>query len=105
MTSAQTTLDERVKAITWFHPIDIGGGIVTRPEWPIRRRFAQRLKLLQIPRHLSGQRVLDIGAWDGFFSFECERRGGDVLAIDTYAWEHYGQSGFLLAKERLNSQV
>lgn len=105
MTSAPATLDERVKAITWFHPIDLGGGIVTRPEWHIRRRFARRLKLLQIPQQLSGQRVLDIGAWDGFFSFECERRGGDVLAIDTYAWEHYGQSGFLLAKERLNSHV
>ena len=27
-------------------------------------------------------RVLDIGARDGFFSFELERRGADVVAID-----------------------
>jgi tRNA (mo5U34)-methyltransferase len=31
--------------------------------------------------------VLDIGAWDGFFSFEAERRGAKrVVALDHYVW-------------------
>jgi tRNA (mo5U34)-methyltransferase len=99
-------LETRARAIAWCHPIDLGQGVVTRPDWHIRRRFARRLRLLDLPPDLSGQTVLDIGAWDGFFSFECERRGAArVLAIDTYAWDHHGQDGFLLAREALGSRV
>ena len=37
---------------------------------------AQRLDILsRIPEYLSGKTVLDVGAWDGYFSFEAERRG------------------------------
>jgi tRNA (mo5U34)-methyltransferase len=57
---------------------------------------------LDIPADLSGQRVLDIGCYEGFFSFECERRGAEVLAIDL--WE-YGENGFKICKELLGSQV
>ncbi len=97
---------DRVRRITWCHPIDLGGGIVTRPEWHVRRRFARRLKFLALPADLTGKTVLDIGAWDGFFSFECERRGAArVLAIDTYAWDVHGKDGFLLAHSVLNSKV
>ena len=72
----------------------------------MRRRFRRRLQFLQIPQDLTGQTVLDIGAWDGFFSFECERRGAKrVLAIDTYSWDHYGKDGFVLAHEMLKSRV
>ncbi len=100
------TLRDRARAITWCHPIDLGEGVVTRPEWHIRRRFARRLRLLGLPENLDGQAVLDIGAWDGFFSFECERRGAArVLAVDTYAWDHHGQNGFLLAHQSLRSHV
>lgn len=35
-----------------------------------------------VPRNLSGLRVLDIGAWDGAFSFELMRRGAEVVALD-----------------------
>ena len=72
----------------------------------IRRRFERRLKLLQIPEDLTGWTVLDIGAWHGFFSFECERRGADrVLAIDRFAWDKFGMKEFLNAKDRLGSNV
>jgi tRNA (mo5U34)-methyltransferase len=99
-------LRRRVAGITWCHPIDLGSGIVTRPEWHVRRRFARRLKMLALPADLRGKSVLDIGAWDGFFSFECERRGASrVLAIDTYAWDHHGMDGFLLARSTLGSAV
>ncbi|HUK32822.1 MAG TPA: DUF1698 domain-containing protein, partial [Vicinamibacterales bacterium] len=99
------SLQQRIDAIRWCHPLTLGG-IQTRPQWHVRRRFERRLKFLQIPDDLTGKSVLDIGAWDGFFSFECERRGAKrVLAIDTYSWDHYGKDGFLLAHEMLNSKV
>ncbi len=99
------SLRQRIDAITWCHPLNLGG-IETRPQWHVRRRFERRLKFLQIPQDLTGKTVLDIGAWDGFFSFECERRGAKrVLAIDTFAWDNYGKDGFLLAHETLRSKV
>lgn len=103
MTAA--ALQHRIDAIRWCHPLELGG-IQTRPQWHVRRRFARRLKFLQIPEDLTGKTVLDIGAWDGFFSFECERRGASrVLAIDTFSWDTYGKDGFLLAHETLKSKV
>ena len=102
---AADTLQQKIDALKWCHPLELGG-IQTRPQWHVRRRFARRLKFLQIPQDLTGKSVLDIGAWDGFFSFECERRGAArVLAIDTFAWDHYGKDGFLLAHEMLKSKV
>jgi tRNA (mo5U34)-methyltransferase len=67
------------------------------------------LKKLKIPDNLQGKSVLDIGAWDGFFSFEAERRGANrVLAIDSYSWNGPGwgtKAGFELARLALNSKV
>lgn len=89
----------------WHSPIDFGDGVITR-EKKIQKRFARRLRLLQIPEDLTGKTVLDIGAWDGYFSFEFERRGAKrVLAIDTFAWDQGGIDCFLLAKEKLGSKV
>jgi tRNA (mo5U34)-methyltransferase len=35
-----------------------------------------------LPEDLSGQRVLDIGTFDGFWAFEMERRGARVTSLD-----------------------
>ena len=65
--------------IRWFHAIELRPGLVT----PAREQTAKRLDLLRIPPDLSGCTVLDTGAWDGFFSFEAERRGAArVVAAD-----------------------
>ena len=37
---------------------------------------------LGVPQDLLGLRALDIGAWDGPFTFELERRGAQVTALD-----------------------
>ena len=56
-----------------------------------------------------GLSVLDIGAWDGFFSFECERRGASrVVAADYFSWHGSGwgtKAGFTLARDVLGSKV
>jgi tRNA (mo5U34)-methyltransferase len=41
-----------------------------------------RLAAFPIPGDLTGLRALDIGTWDGWFAFELERRGAEVVAID-----------------------
>jgi tRNA (mo5U34)-methyltransferase len=105
--SNQDDLRKRVHELRGrFHsPLDFGDGIVTRP-WHVQRRFRRRLRLLRIPDDLSGKTVLDIGAWDGYFSFEFERRGAKrVLAIDTYAWDHGALDCFLLARDHFKSRV
>jgi tRNA (mo5U34)-methyltransferase len=64
---------------------------------------------LGLPERLDGKTVLDVGAWDGFFSFEAERRGAArVLATDSFAWRGDGwgsKAGFDLAREALHSKV
>jgi tRNA (mo5U34)-methyltransferase len=100
---------EKVRAeianVNWYHQIDLGDGIVT----PGVDDSPSRMAPLEMPRDLSGKSVLDIGAWDGFFSFEAERRGASrVLATDSYCWSGEGwgtKEGFLTASRILGSQA
>jgi tRNA (mo5U34)-methyltransferase len=84
--TSQTETQERVDSVpTWFHSIDVGHGIVTQG-----RKSAEVLRAelasLRIP-DVKGKTVLDIGAFDGFYSFEAERRGATtVTALDHYVW-------------------
>lgn len=104
--SDPAALQARLSALRGhFHsPIDFGDGIVAKPAH-VQRRFQRRLRLMRIPADLTGKSVLDIGAWDGYFSFEFERRGAKrVLAIDTWDGAPEFQA-FLLAREHLKSRV
>lgn len=72
--------------VVWFHSIDLGDGEVTSGTKSASELAAQT-NALCLPLSLAGQTALDIGAWDGFFSFELERRGAKrVVALDEYAW-------------------
>jgi tRNA (mo5U34)-methyltransferase len=99
------TLAERAAQIDWFHTIELAPGLVT----PGRDDTRARVDVLKLPGDLSGKTVLDVGAWDGFFSFEAERRGAArVLATDSFAWDGTNWStkaGFDLAREALSSNV
>jgi tRNA (mo5U34)-methyltransferase len=101
-------LRERVNALRWYHTIDLGQGLVTRGI----DNTPERLARVRFPESLSGRSVLDIGAWDGFFSFEAERRHASrVVAADYYAWHGVGwgtglgKAAFQLAREALGSRV
>jgi SAM-dependent methyltransferase len=63
---------------TWYHTIELAPGVVT-PGHIDLRGTAERV----LPSDLSGLRALDIGTFDGFWAFEMERRGAEVVAIDT----------------------
>lgn len=69
----------------WFHSIDFDDGLVSPGLKPLEL-LEHEVRIMDIP-DLEGKEVLDIGAWDGCFSFEAERRGAKrVLALDHYAW-------------------
>jgi len=82
----------------WYHRIEVRPGIVT----PGINDTPTNLRMLDLPADCAGMRVLDLGARDGFFSFELERRGADVLAID---YAPADRTGFQIAAQLLGSRV
>jgi tRNA (mo5U34)-methyltransferase len=69
----------------WWHSIDLGHGVVT-PGMKTPQILGAELQSLHLP-DLAGRSVLDIGAYDGFYSFEAERRAAKrVVALDHYVW-------------------
>jgi tRNA (mo5U34)-methyltransferase len=83
----------------WYHSFELPDGShvdgVMPLEW-LRERWSR----FPIPADLTGKRVLDIGPWDGWFSFEAERRGAQVTSIDREE-----QSTFLNMHRRLGSKA
>lgn len=77
----QEDLLNKIKAIPyWYHRIELPFGIIT-PGWAPINPLAYR-----IPDTLDGKRVLDIGAWDGYWTFEALKRGAkEVVAIDDFS--------------------
>jgi tRNA (mo5U34)-methyltransferase len=64
----------------WFHSIDLGDGVITKGA------SQPQITDDHFPP-MAGRSVLDIGAWDGYYSFMAERNGADrVVALDHYAW-------------------
>lgn len=78
---AADALSSRVASFPyWYHRIELPHGIVT-PGWAPLHVDSYR-----IPERLDGKRVLDIGAWDGFWTFEALKRGArQVVAIDDFS--------------------
>lgn len=113
---------EVAKIKHWHHCIDLGKGVFTKQGK--EGNFCGKMQnwiLQAFPENLAGKTVLDIGAWDGFYSFAAEKKGAKrVLATDSFVWENRelygltkdfwrdfgaGKQGFELARRVLNSQV
>jgi len=67
----------------WWHSFELPDG---RRIEGVNSVESLRLRLshFPLPEDLRGARVLDIGAWDGWFTFEMERRGAEVVAVDCW---------------------
>lgn len=90
---------QAVKSVpNWYHRITLRPGIVT----PGISDSVENLRRLQLPLNCNGVRVLDLGARDGFFSFELERRGAEVVAVDYLPPD---LTGFKVAADVLGSRV
>jgi tRNA (mo5U34)-methyltransferase len=116
MASAKSTPSEAIQARRkidfskelaakgWYHSFELPDGSFIDGFMTVeqqKRRYAQ----FPIPHDLKGddqraKRLLDIGAWDGWFSFEAERHGADVTAIDCVE-----MASFLEVHARLGSKV
>ncbi len=112
---------EAIQAIHWWHRIPVGivdGAIFYTPgavdhgpnggDWATKR--------FGLPPDLSGRTVLDIGAWDGYFSFEAEKRSAALVvasdmaltppSLDRLEQGNWGANkGFRLAHHLLQSKV
>jgi tRNA (mo5U34)-methyltransferase len=98
----QHLIDEASQRV-WFHNIDLGGGYVTKGLPDAAHRHIQQSFL---DTDFTGKKVLDIGCWDGLWSFEAEKRGADeVYAIDLVTQRGGDSTTFELAREILNSRV
>lgn len=79
------TLAERVASVSWYHTLDLGGGVLTPGAYDHR----PYLPHFGLPDDLTGTTALDIGTASGFFAFELERRGARVTATDLPAWSDH----------------
>jgi tRNA (mo5U34)-methyltransferase len=106
MTDRRMTDPEAVKAMIashklWYHRIELAPGIVTPGSHDSPAAF-RHLEAMGLPADCRGLRVLDIGCRDGFFAFEMEKRGAEVVGID-YAEPDI--TGFSTAAKVLASRV
>ena len=73
-------LKKEIESRFWYHKIMLPNGITTNGMFPIDK------DKYQLPADLTGKRVLDVGAWDGYWTFECLKRGAkSVVAIDDFS--------------------
>lgn len=111
-------VQSRISGIDWYQAIDLPHGVVT----PGRADHRRQIGLYGLPTDMTGMRVLDVATFDGFWAFEMERRGAEVVAIDIGRWSQADiplrwlsrmkpeddaatGDGFRVAKDLLGSQV
>ena len=83
----------------WFHSIELADGSLVKGFHSIEE-LRERLNAFPVPQDLRGKRVLDVGAWTGWCSFEMERRGAEAVAMDCVELEE-----FHMARRLLGSKV
>ncbi len=92
-----------IRALQWWHTIDIAPGLVTPGAWELRPA-AQRMPW-PAGGDLRGLRCLDVGTMDGFWAFEMERRGAaEVVALDLLRGNEMRPT-FAVASELLGSRA
>ncbi len=103
-----------VDAIWWWHPFTFPNGVKTQGKKggksPERAEQIVRVEAEAAFKYpVQGKTVLDIGAWNGYFSVEAVQRGAKrVVALDKYSWEHpvfQGFEGFELARRYLAPKI
>ncbi|MFT7619828.1 MAG: tRNA (mo5U34)-methyltransferase [Planctomycetota bacterium] len=91
-TAPSTEESKNIEDIRWFHKIDLGDGRVTDGRVDIAT-FETLYLFDQLD--FQGKSVIDIGCWDGYFSFQAERRGAShVVGFDDPSYRWGGMDGF-----------
>jgi tRNA (mo5U34)-methyltransferase len=77
-------LVQRIREHPWFHTMKLDDGLVTAGDSPERPIMAAPGTIPDVRE----KSVLDIGAWDGKYSFQAEAAGAArVVALDHYVWK------------------
>ena len=80
-------MEEYFRNRNWFHSIKVNNDITTNGYDPTQEKIFNNFHC--IPESFEGKTVLDIGAYDGAWSFEAAKRGSKrVLATDGVCWEN-----------------
>ena len=80
-----------VKDKPWHHSFEIIPGVRTLGAYDPKALWDE----LELPENMEGVSLADVGASNGYFSFEARRRGAKVTAFD---FRHKDNSGFGLAQ-------
>lgn len=92
---------QQIAQAHWYHSFEVLPGIITPG-----KHFIDAYKIFNeryaLPLDLTGMTALDVGALDGPYSFELERRGAVVTALDIQNPDH---TGFNTAKHIRQSKV
>lgn len=75
----------------WHHKFEIVPGVVTSGSHDPSVLWRE----LKLPADMQGITLADVGASNGYFSFEARKRGAEVIALD---FRHKDNSGFGLAQ-------
>jgi tRNA (mo5U34)-methyltransferase len=62
----------------WYHTVDLGDGLVTPGDYDHR----PNLPAFRFPDDMRGMHVLDVGSATGFYAFEFEKRGAEVVSVE-----------------------
>lgn len=101
---------DQIDRLAWYHDFDFPNGLVARTRHRDDAAFfklwwsflADQLSSID----LAGKTVIDVGCWDGYFSFLMERRGAkSVLAVDDFSQNWGSADCFRIAHELYNSKV
>ena len=69
---------EQARRRDWYHTIELAPGVVMDGMFDMRPYVDE----YRLPERMDGMRALDVGTFDGFWAFEMERRGAEVVALD-----------------------
>ncbi|MCB1539454.1 MAG: methyltransferase domain-containing protein [Rhodoblastus sp.] len=101
-------LQAQIDAVDWYHEFDFGDGLraVTKSQAQDHREIWRFIETNLARIDFSGRSVLEIGCWDGYWSFYAEKRGArEVLATDDTTQNWANGRGIHLAKQLLNSSI
>jgi len=106
---ATAQLQAQIKAIPWYHEFDFGNGLKAESNTPDidgHRRIWDFIRARLDTIDFADKTVLDVGCWDGYWSFYAEQRGAKhVLATDDFSQNWSNSDGLSLAKNLLGSNI
>ena len=98
-----------IDGVNWYHEFDFGNGLKARSRVPniAGHRTSWQFIEQQLEKvEFRDKTVLDVGCWDGRWSFFAERRGAkSVLASDDVSQNWSNGQGLRLAREFFQSQI